>query len=81
MIEPGQWTVVAESHAPGNWHFVAGFDRATLMAAVDRGDLLMMHKRTGTQDFQIMARPTCPAWRKIRRVLASKPLPPRVVGR
>lgn len=81
MIEPGQWTVVAESPAPGVWHFIAEYDRKTVMAAVDRGDYVVMHKRTGETEFQLLARMTCPAWRKIRRVLANNPLPPRVAGR
>lgn len=81
MIPHGQWTVVAESHALWRWSFLEGFDAKTIMAAVDRGDLIAMQKRVGETDFQLLARPTCPAWRKIRRVLASKPLPPRVMGR
>lgn len=81
MIQPGEWTVVANSRELWRWTFVDGHDRATIMAGVDRGDYVVMQKRVGERDFQLLARMACPAWRKIRRVLANNPLPPRTSGR
>lgn len=82
MILPADtWTTVAHSPAPGVWHWLSDYDAKTLKRDVERGDLVVMHKRVADAEFQLLARPACQAWRRIRRRLADNPLPARVVRR
>lgn len=80
-VAPNGWTVVASSGALFAWHFIDGHDAKTLWRAIERGDVIAMQKRAGEGEFQLLVRPTCPAWRRIRRWIAEHPLPSRQVRR
>lgn len=81
ILPPGQWTAVAQSVGLYRWHYVDGWHGPTLQNMAQSGDIILMQKRTEGQRFDLLARPVCQAWRRVRRRLVENPLPARVARR
>lgn len=81
ILPPGEWTTVAQSIGLFRWHWVDGWHGPTLLSMAHQGDIILMQKRTEGDRFDLLARPACQAWRRVRRRLADNPLPARVVRR
>jgi len=82
MILPhGEWTTVAQSTGLYRWHYIDGHHGPTLWAMQHSGDVVLMQKRTEGDRFDLLARPVCQHWRRIRRWIAEHPLPSRQVRR
>ena len=77
-LYPDRWTVVATrmrgSHDMDVWAWIEGYDPRSLHQSIERGDLIVMHRRNADGKIEMVARFAGPNWRRMERMYSDRKL-------
>lgn len=65
-LTPDKWTIIATSDTPGRWKFQPGHTSTDAMDRAKCGEWIVMHRKADG-GWQLLARLSSPAWRKLDR--------------